>query len=69
VTHLASIASLADSHALIEKYERDDRTLTKVTKLDYNGRVEELSRIIGGINITDETVSLAKQMLDIDKKE
>ena len=69
VTHLASIASLADNHFLIEKYEKDDKTFTKVTKLDYNGRVEELSRIIGGINITDETVSLAKQMLDIDKKE
>ncbi|MBE6834826.1 MAG: DNA repair protein RecN [Ruminococcaceae bacterium] len=64
VTHLASIASLADSHFLIEKYEKDDKTFTKVTKLDYNGRVGELSRIIGGINITDETVTLAKQMLE-----
>ena len=64
VTHLASIASLADSHFLIEKYESDDKTFTKVTKLDYDGRVNELSRILGGINITDETVNLAKQMLD-----
>jgi DNA repair protein RecN (Recombination protein N) len=64
VTHLASIASLADNHFLIEKYETDDKTFTKVTKLDYNGRVEELSRILGGINITEETVTLAKQMLD-----
>ena len=64
VTHLASIASKADNHFLIEKYEKDDKTFTKVTRLDYFGRVEELSRIIGGLNITDETVTLAKQMLD-----
>ncbi|MCR4563781.1 MAG: DNA repair protein RecN [Clostridiales bacterium] len=64
VTHLASIASKADNHFLIEKYEKDDKTFTKVTNLDYNGRVAELSRILGGLNITDETVSLAKQMLD-----
>ncbi len=64
VTHLASIASLADSHFLIEKYEKDDKTFTKVTKLDYDGRVNELSRILGGINITDETLTLAKQMLN-----
>lgn len=64
VTHLASIASIADNHFLIEKYEKDDKTFTKVTKLDYDGRVNELSRILGGINITDETLTLAKQMLD-----
>ena len=63
VTHLASIACLADNHFLIEKYELDDKTFTKVTKLDYEGRVNELSRILGGINITDETITLAKQML------
>jgi DNA repair protein RecN (Recombination protein N) len=64
VTHLASIAALADNHLLIEKYEKDDKTFTKVTKLDKNGRVEELARILGGLNITDETIKLANQMLE-----
>lgn len=53
VTHSAQIASLADDHLLIAKSERDGRTETSVTLLDEEGRIWELSRILGGIHVTE----------------
>ena len=63
VTHLPQIAALADLHLLIAKSERSGRTYTNVTALDREGRIEELSRIIGGERITDTTRKSAAEML------
>ena len=63
VTHLPQIAALADLHLLIAKSEHGGRTFTNVTPLDREGRIEELSRIIGGERITDTTRSSAAEML------
>lgn len=63
VTHLAQIAAVADNHLLIEKEENEDKTFTKVTQLDFDGRVNELSRIMGGISITDDLKRIAAQMI------
>lgn len=64
VTHSAQVASLADTHMLIQKRENNDRTETVVTTLDENGRINELSRILGGIEITAAQVEAAKDMLN-----
>ena len=63
VTHLPQIAALADLHLLIAKSERGGRTYTNVTPLNRDGRIEELSRIIGGERITDTTRKSAAEML------
>ena len=63
VTHSAQIASLADTHFLISKSDVSGKTETSVTPLDYNGRVNELSRILGGINVTDSQRNAAIDML------
>ncbi|MBQ3356649.1 MAG: DNA repair protein RecN [Oscillospiraceae bacterium] len=63
VTHLPQLAALADTHFLIEKSERDGRTFTAVTPLDFEGRKRELARIIGGANITETTLQSAAEML------
>ncbi len=63
VTHLAQIASYADRHLLIEKAVRDGGTYTTVSELDFDGRVEELARIIGGSRITETTKNSAAEML------
>ena len=57
VTHQAQIAALADSHFLISKDVKDNRTYTDIKLLDYDGRLKELARILGGVDITD-TLSL-----------
>ena len=63
VTHLPQMAALAHTHLLIAKSERDGRTFTTVTPLDFEGRKRELARIIGGANITETTLKSAEEML------
>lgn len=64
VTHSAQIASVADSHFLIEKNVQNDRTYTNVTVLDYDGRKNELARIMGGINATESLLKSAEELLN-----
>lgn len=63
VTHSAQIASLADSHLLIEKCEVDGRAETNVRVLDREERVGEIARILGGINITEKQREAAREMI------
>lgn len=48
VTHLTQIAVMANHHLLIEKQVEKERTATRVTTLDFAGRVQEIARIMGG---------------------
>lgn len=64
VTHLAQIASLADTHFYIEKKTQDMRTYTSVKMLDYTDRVSEIARIMGGDIITEVTLSAAKELIN-----
>ena len=64
VTHSAQIASLADSHYLIRKNEQEGRSETSVTLLDQDARIEEIARILGGIEITEVQRRAAKEMLE-----
>lgn len=64
VTHSAQIASLAGVHLLIKKQEVNSKTETSVYPLDRAGRVAELSRILGGIAVTDAQRKAAEDMLD-----
>lgn len=68
VTHLPQIAAAADTQFAIEKREADGRTYTTVTCLDIKGRVRELARLTGGENITDTTLSSAKEQLEAAEK-
>ena len=63
VTHSAQIASLAHNHLKIFKAESDGRVSTGLVLLDKEGRVEEISRILGGIDVTDSQRAAARDML------
>ena len=63
VTHSAQIASLADIHFLISKSDSTGVTETSVKVLDESGRIGELARILGGIDITDSQKAAARDML------
>jgi DNA repair protein RecN (Recombination protein N) len=67
ISHLPQIAALADVHFLISKEVIDDKTFVAVKKLDYNERIEELSRLLGGVNLTNTTKLHAKEMLDMSR--
>ncbi len=63
VTHSAQIASLSDTHYLIKKGETDGSTQTVVCPLDEIGRINELSRILGGLQVSQAQRQAAKDML------
>lgn len=64
ITHLPQIAALADEDYLISKKVLDDRTLSLMSKLNMDERIDEQARLIGGINITDITKKSAQEMLE-----
>ena len=64
VTHQVQIASLAENHLLIKKNVKNDRTFTDVSTLNREGRIDELARIMGGMEITENTRNLAEEMLN-----
>ncbi len=63
ITHSAQIAAMADTHYKIAKSEVDGRNETFVTELSSESRVDELSRIMGGIEITETLKNTAREML------
>ncbi len=63
VTHSAQVASLADNHFYISKSELDGRTETSLVLLDSMGRIEEIARILGGINVTEVQRRAAAEMI------
>lgn len=65
VSHLPQVTSMADTHLYIYKEAEGDRTITKVTRLDMDGRVEELARMLGGAQVTPATIRHAKEMLSL----
>ena len=48
VTHLQQIAAMADRQFLVEKSFDGERTLSRIRLLDAQGRVKEISRMLGG---------------------
>ena len=64
VTHAAQLAARAEHQYFISKSEKDGRTETEIRELDESGRIEELSRIMGGLTVTDAVRAAAKELLD-----
>jgi DNA repair protein RecN len=64
VTHSAQIASTAQNHLFINKTENDGRVETIVTPLTENDRVNEVARIMGGLEITTKLLDTAREMIE-----
>jgi len=48
ITHLPQIAVMADSHLYIEKQSDEERTITKISRLNEHEQLIELARMISG---------------------
>ncbi|MBS4539977.1 DNA repair protein RecN [Clostridium sp. D2Q-11] len=68
ITHLPQIAAMADSHFLILKNTKINETRTHVRNLGYEDRIDELSRLLGGVDLTSTTRLHAKEMIELSKK-
>jgi DNA repair protein RecN (Recombination protein N) len=64
VTHLPQVAAQGHAHLRVSKHSDGDTTRTQIDKLDASGRRDELSRMLGGVEISRETRAHAKQMLE-----
>lgn len=62
VTHLPQIAAMADTHYFIDKFTEDGQTYTRLTLLDENASIEEVSRLSGAKDISSEAFKNAAQM-------
>lgn len=65
ITHLPQMAAKAHNHLLIEKDTSTDSFKTNVKTLDYEGRIDELTRLISGGGNTLAAKEAAKEMLEI----
>jgi DNA repair protein RecN (Recombination protein N) len=63
ITHLPQIAKFGSRHLSISKRVVRGRTLTAITVLDEKSRVEELARMLGGVDITPTTLNHARELL------
>jgi len=64
VTHLSQIAAFAEHHYFVRKHLTDSETYTKIKLLNTeNERIRALADLIGGQEITEQTLELAQEML------
>lgn len=63
VTHSAQIASLAHNHLFVSKAENNGRTESAVRVLSDTERVDEIARILGGIEVTKAQREAAEELL------
>ena len=68
ITHLPQIASFGRTHYQVTKRVSDGRTRTDVRQLGEDERLEEITRMLGGVEITDKTRAAAREMLKAAKK-
>ncbi len=64
VTHLAQVASCGQQHYRVSKEPCDGLTFTKVESLDRNSRIDEVARMLAGLEITNESRANAEKMLN-----
>lgn len=64
VTHLAQIAAMADHHYKVEKVTDNSKTYSKIRLLTDDERKIEVARIMGGVEITDQLIKTADELIN-----
>ena len=68
ITHLPQIAASGDHQYLISKDEDDSGSYTTIKKLSEDERIIEISRLLGGDNVTKNTITSAKELLSSSRR-
>lgn len=63
VTHLPQVASQANQHFQVSKQSQGNRTVSAIDGLDAKNRIEEIARMLGGLEITATTRKHARELL------
>lgn len=63
VTHLPQVAAQGHNHLFVHKARGADETRTAVAELNGDARVEEIARMLGGVDLTEQSLAHARQMV------
>ncbi len=64
VTHLPQVAALGHHHLQVSKHIDGNLTITRIQPLQAEQRIDELARMLGGLEITEQTLSHAREMIE-----
>jgi len=64
VTHQPQVAAKAQHHYRVQKQVQGESTNTQMLVLDTKGRIDEIARMLGGIEMTEATTEHAREMLN-----
>ncbi|MFB1050412.1 DNA repair protein RecN [Paraliobacillus sp. JSM ZJ581] len=64
ITHLPQVAAMADTHMLIQKQVKDNRTMTSIESLSTENRITEIGRMITGTELTATSRKHARELID-----
>ncbi|PKO93092.1 MAG: DNA repair protein RecN [Betaproteobacteria bacterium HGW-Betaproteobacteria-1] len=65
ITHLPQVAAQGAEHLRVSKSVTDGQTLSRIEMLDQVERIDEIARMLGGVEITDTTRQHAREMLGV----
>ncbi len=68
ITHLPQIACYGDRHYRVVKSISGDRTVASVDVLSDKERLDEIARMLGGVELTKKTKEHAREMLELSRK-
>lgn len=68
VTHLPQVAAQGHHHFRVVKTSSDSHTESRVIALDEDARVQEIARMLGGVEITEQTLAHASELLNLNTK-
>lgn len=65
ITHLPQVAAKGNAHYLVSKSEKDGKTVSTISMLSPEQRVEEIARMLSGTEITPAAIANAKELLGL----
>ncbi|AQZ93639.1 DNA repair protein RecN [Halopseudomonas phragmitis] len=65
VTHLPQVAAQGHQHLFVRKEQKKDSTRTRIDELDQSGRIQEVARMLGGVDLTEESLAHARKLLSL----
>ena len=68
ITHLPQIAAMADTHFMIEKMEKDGRSITEISELREEKIINEIARLLSATEVTQAVISNANELKELATK-
>ncbi|MDR3194585.1 MAG: DNA repair protein RecN [Tannerella sp.] len=65
ITHLPQIAAKGRAHYFVYKKDTDERTCTRIRRLDEAERIREIARMLSGASLTEASLANARELLNV----